>query len=190
MSNAMIPSPSHPQSADPDRPAKSVVFNTNELLHHILLQLPVEDREKARRVSKTFNHVITKLGYAVYPAATHANNYDEYPIYPNSMNIRLNPIMTQDELLTTPLSSGFKRMTTVRVPWRYATHLREFLTYPPIVQVSVRYRPLPNVAVIRVRDGVRVEDIVEVLAKMRHLAPRNMGPTRPQPIAVYRTRNV
>jgi hypothetical protein len=97
--------------------------------------------------------------------------------------------MTKDGPLTCPPSSGFTRMTTVRVPWRYAPELREFLTYPPITQVSVRYRPLAYSATIRVRDGVRVEDVVEVLKKMRALAPRNLGPRRPEPIALYRTRD-
>jgi hypothetical protein len=180
---------SHTRSTEPDHSARAAVFGTNELVHHILLQLPVEDRERARRVSKTFNHVITKLGYAIQPADSHIKNYDEYPIYPNRLNIRLNPIMTKDGPLTCPPSSGFTRMTTVRVPWRYAPELREFLTYPPITQVSVRYRPLAYSATIRVRDGVRVEDVVEVLEKMRALAPRNLGPRRPEPIALYRTRD-
>lgn len=179
------PIPSHA-----DRSARTAALNTNELLHHIFSQLPVEDRERARRVSKTWNAVITKVGYTISPAATQANNYDEYPIYPTRMNIRLNPIMTEDSILRVRPSSGWKRTTTVRVPWRYAEKLREFLTYPPITQVSVRYRPLPYGAVIRVRDGVRVGDVVEVLAKMRHLAPRNLGPHRPEPITVYRLRDV
>lgn len=167
-----------------DHLARTAVLNTNERLHHVLLQLPVEDRERVRRVSKTWNAVITKVGYTISPAAIHANDYDEYPIYPTRMNIRLNPIITEDSILRVRPSSGWKRMTTARVPWRYSEKLREFLTYPPITQVSVRYRPLAYGAAIRVRDGVRVGDVVKVLAKMRRLAPRNLGPHRPEPIAV------
>ena len=182
-SSDMLPS-------EADRSARTAALNTNEVLHHIFLQLPVEDRERARRVSRTWDHAITKLGYAISPTTTHANNYDEYPIYPARMDIRLNPVMTEDSILRTRPSSGYKRMTTARVVWRCSEHLREFLTYPPIMQVSVRYRTLPYGAVIRVRDGVRVGDVVEVLAKMRAQAPRNMGPRLPEPIAVYRVRDV
>jgi len=111
-------------------------------------------------------------------------------IYPARLNIRLNPILWEDSPLRTDPSLGFKQVTTALSRSRYSANAREFLTSPPITQVLVPYRSLPGVAVLRVRNGVRVEDVVDTIARMRACASKKLGPNPPNVIAVYRVRDV
>jgi hypothetical protein len=71
------------ESIEPSHAARDAVFETNELLHHILSQLPVKLRARARGVSRIWHNAISKIGFAADPVS----KYDpflsafEYPIY-------------------------------------------------------------------------------------------------------------
>jgi hypothetical protein len=186
--------PSDEQASEPQHSAATAVFETNELLHHILLQLPFEFRVRVRRISKIWNHVISKLGYHVDPIAIYHDEYVQSAMHAPGADIRLNPIL-KGEIITIynwPITNDTQ---TASVPDRstYSANLREFLTVPPITEVMFYYRFHGYSAVMQKRDGVRVGDMVETLDRMRSCAVERVpqdeaSPSGPgaEPVASYR----
>lgn len=61
--------------------AMDAVMQTNELLHLIIAEVPLEYRTSIRRVSKTWQAAVAKIGYTLQPVAYTRN---DQPIYPPS----------------------------------------------------------------------------------------------------------
>jgi hypothetical protein len=165
--------------------AMTAIFETNELLHNILLHLPVKFRARTRRVSQVWRYVVSKIGYTIDPGFKDSQAPRFYPFlfYSAYTNIRINPIFTE-----TGYNPGGNRVF-VRISCRplYTStllHRQEFITAPPITTISFGFDVNDRDATLRARDGIRVGDLVDIFDKMRtqaSLAPDARG----QPIAWY-----
>jgi hypothetical protein len=71
------------------------VFETNELLHQILSDVPAEYRHRLRRVSKSWNSVLLKIGWHINPTALYSESLAEFsPIYVTEKGIHINPVLS------------------------------------------------------------------------------------------------
>ena len=75
------------QQATPDTPpttfeAATAALDTNELLHLIIAEVPREDRTSLRRVSKTWQAAIEKLGHALDPVEDGFDGFRQRPELP------------------------------------------------------------------------------------------------------------
>jgi hypothetical protein len=71
------------------------VFETNELLHQLLSDVPVECRHRLRRVYKSWNSVLLSIGCALKSTALYSpSENNSCPVYVTNTTIRLNPTLT------------------------------------------------------------------------------------------------
>jgi hypothetical protein len=155
---------------DPFSAAMNAVFEINELLHQILLHLPLKLRVRSRRVSQAWNHVVTKIGYYVDPGFMYnrAVSPFPFPIYSAYKRIRLNPIF--DDTFIRPDKEQTRVYIRIACKPPYSSLLlrrQEFITSPPITKIKFGFGINDGNAVLVVRDGIRIGDLVDLLDKMR-----------------------
>jgi len=143
-----IQMPPDEQLSKPQHSTTTVALETNELLHNILSELPIELRVRVRRVSKTWNLVISKLGYCIDPTASYHSEYYEFPRYSAHLNIRPNPIVSANFIHKRSDGAGYELSAPDRDRLRYYNNLWEFLTTLPIAQIACYYRYNSNTAVM------------------------------------------
>ena len=190
-----------PSSSNPTNtiPARTAVFETNELLQLILSSAPASHLVNLRRVSRTWNTVVTSIGYALAPTHQHTD-----PVYPSMIFTPPPPVYTPAYSPATPLAfhpaitiktknawlpwphgESSKHQINVRVncdfiaPALYAPDLRQqFLTDPPITQLYLKSYPTQHgsaSAKLDLQDkGIRVWDFAEAMRKLR----MSVGPLR------------
>lgn len=165
-----------------EQPAATAVLDTNELLKKILSQVPCEYRVNLRRVSKTWKHVVSEVGYAVEPVYARPSHDPEkgVPYYPNHLTIKCHPVT----------GKGYRRKGSAAYS-RYVENrsrcaelhmtnfnlrkgeLEEFITDPPITQVAVSYHDvntatwgIEKLATLRVPGGIRIMHLRGTFRKM------------------------
>jgi hypothetical protein len=162
-------------------PAFTAVFETNELLEHILSYVQVEHRDAIRRVSRAWNMILLKLGSVLGPV-DHRIFGNIKASYRIDEDIRYNPILVDTRvrgpafgaprmnLYFQPLvdeGGGVKLLDTTNRSI-FLGREQEFITSPPITNVDLVMPSFDGDArgTMRVRDGIRVGQLVEVLNKM------------------------
>lgn len=175
-------------------PATTAVMAINELLQHILLQLSPENMTSLRTVSKTWNYIITSIN-RIYPIdncicgldhtgiSAICNQY--MPHYSSHITFKCNPVVFRSK--SPNLSLGciegdgatagrlineflFKETSECRKlpPGKLSRTREQFITDPPITIISI-YDGISDlgvhVAMMFVPGGIRVGDLLDVLAK-------------------------
>lgn len=166
-------------------PARTAAFATNEILHMILSNVPINHYASIRRVSKTWNKVVTKIGYHVNPDRVHTSDVRtgvtySYPEYAAADPIIFNPIFTllkrsRNQTRSYP-SEHYNVCFSVDCAFQSPTFrqlAQQFLTSPPITQVALTVLPVEHgsgsdrhVSTLRVRDGIRFRDLAEALRQL------------------------
>jgi hypothetical protein len=158
------------------------VFETNELLHQILSDIPAEYRYPSRRVSKSWNSVLLSIGCGLNPTALYSGSLANFsPIYVTAKGIRVNPILEDARVpfffWDKGRRLGWPQYITFAGDYRtpqgcvaLSQHLDEFITWPPITMLSLvgnasDRHPEASV-VLRVKGGIRVGNLLEVLRKL------------------------
>lgn len=168
-------------------PATTAVLNINELLHLILAEVPCEYRVNLRRVSKAWSQALSKLGFVLEPvqiAFQHMHpNWDgcipEYALG-DYLHIDVNETVFDkhprksrrscignlpDRLYCSNEDSDGS------VPLQTHSQANRFATNPPISTVALvthahNYLRYETLAILRIRDGIRVRDLKKHLAKL------------------------
>jgi hypothetical protein len=155
-------------------PARTAAFATNEILHLILSNVSVNHYASIRRVSKTWNKVVTKIGYYITPINIQisAPNWPyQYPEYAATIPIVFNPIFGRGRppKPTRPSREHYEARFQVDC-LLYTRTLRklgvQFLTNPPITHLALAAFPsVPGGAssMMIVRDGIRLRDLAAAL---------------------------
>jgi hypothetical protein len=161
-------------------PARTAAFATNELLCLILSNVP--NAANLIRVSKIWNSVLRNdIRYHTQPVNAIANNPMSIPMYPRSVSGRIdfNPIIhCWCDRRRNMWSNQLQTWTMVfRVDNYYPSVLHRFgnqyLTNPPITHLSfmASHGFKGALASLRVKDGIRLRDVAEVLDKLRQSVP-------------------
>lgn len=152
--------------------AATAVLDTNELLHQILSHIPIEDFFRIRRVSKTWNKVASDIGYHLDPVRVcdeADSRYPSLPMYACEVPITFNPVFYVGP---SPSDDGSPKFYYLYLMYDGYFDLdlarsNEFLTNPPVTLVSLSIRdPWKPVAMLRVRDGIRLRHLVKVIRKI------------------------
>lgn len=161
-------------------PARIAAFATNELLHLVISHVPRGQRfTTLLRVSKTWNSVIRKTGYYTQPANLSHNSAMSMPVYLKG-SIDFHPILWCSSSWRTDKWNNKQREWTMhfRVDNYYPSVLHRFghqyLTRPPITHLSLTVDAVGHrgaLASLRVKDGIRLRDVAEVLDKLRQSMP-------------------
>lgn len=144
-------------------PARTAVFNTNELLYEILSKIPLKHFASLRLVSKTWYSVVDQIGYFIEPAHFHS---DRFPEYPDTIPIAFNPVFGR--LPHKPARSSREHYVAhykvdLLFPTRGLRRLGDrFLTNPPITQLALTSYPAPS-SLLKVQDGIRLRDLAKAL---------------------------
>jgi hypothetical protein len=169
-----------PNDEDNTIPARTAAFATNEILHLILSNVPVKHYVSVRRVSRTWNTVVTKIGYYITPINIQisATNWPyQYPEYAATTPIAFNPIFGRGRppKPTRPSREHYGARFQVDC-LLYTRTLRklgdQFLTNPPITHLALTAFPsVPGGAssMMTVRDGIRLRDLADALDVFRKL---------------------
>jgi hypothetical protein len=141
--------------------ASSRVMHTNELLHMIISEVPREFRISMRRVSKNWQAAVVKLGYTVEPEKKKSRHWSRH--YLSQTEIKVNPVFirTANSFMPVPMHGhhGILKYTP-GVGLELTGREREFITSPPITEVLLFPLNCNNPETLRVRGGIRVEDLV------------------------------
>jgi hypothetical protein len=141
--------------------ASSRVMHTNELLHMIISEVPREFRISMRRVSKNWQAAVVKLGYAVEPEKRIARHWSRHNL--SQTEIKVNPVFIRTANSFTPVPThghhGILKYTP-GVGLELTGCEREFITSPPITEVLMFPLNSNKAETLRVRGGIRVEDLV------------------------------
>ena len=156
--------------------AMDAVMQTNELLHLILGEVPLKYRTSIRRVSKTWQAAVVKIGHTLQPVG-----YDPKgePLYPSTCALASNLATNDDHPMMIRNSDwnesdgrlGFHEFDfdqdRISDKPEFAEREYEFLTDPPVTQARLIdwARPWAR-AILRVPDGIRVRDLMECFRKM------------------------
>lgn len=143
-----------PSSVAPTYEAATAVFETNELLHQILKQLPREELVTVRRVSKTWSKVASEVGYLVEPYAPIEDRNHEHPTphYPADESFKSHPILKRAVRKTWSshrenpdlgVTVHVLRLENDKLPLPH--HKDHFITCPPITKLDTCLILHPNV---------------------------------------------
>jgi hypothetical protein len=207
-----------------DFEATTAVLDTNELLHMIVAEVPLNHRASLLEVSRTWNAAAIKIGYTLQPSGYQPSppsasplsaglifafpqlavysplpdfsreGFPGLPMYSSIVTVDINPAFPEEA----PSSEGrskfysFRRglngvVTTFTINpseegreyykgfTSYASeivgHEDEFITNPPLTQVLMCARHFgEDAAILRVREGIRIRDLVRCQKKMLRTA--------------------
>jgi hypothetical protein len=176
--------------------AATAALDTNELLHLIIAEVPREFRNSLRRVSKSWQAAVVKLGYVrepTYPAED-TGEWTIMPKYELEQTLvcnKSNPAIacySDDAKFDCPDEDtcGCDGLDGYSVDICFDPHKigkqeevkreLEFITNPPITEVEVAVGDRrgrgsaydDETAVLRVPGGIRVRDLKECFGKMRY----------------------
>jgi hypothetical protein len=172
--------------------ATTAAMDTNELLHMIIAEVPLEYRTAIRGVSKTWKAAVTKVGYTLDPIG-YDNRYPEnlhlpmIQLEPHNYVLANNPLTSQLKIYS--CSSKDKDNRHERMCYYHSLkcepsfhrkseelfwivpsivgHEHEFITNPPVTQVTiaVTWRQEEG-AILRIPGGIRMGDLVGTASKL------------------------
>ena len=170
----------------------TAVLNTNELFHLILSKVP--HKTSLRRVSKTWQAAIAKTGHTMEPLgyqSIHGFECREVPLYPLEPDIRfikdgvqsfkINTAFLKKYRMSNRFVDGYRLCSLYYVQGvpdipALAGHEHEFITDPPVTQVVVdRGWEKRCQAILRVREGIRIGDLVDGFTKWTHEDDAHFG---------------
>lgn len=143
--------------------ATTAVLETNELLHHILTFIPKSRHRCIRRVSKTWKSTLFLIGRHLDPESVTPDGLSQ-PAYPKYENISINPAIYRHR-------GSCMRTMVFELECNFHSKLlydfgHEFLTSPPVTQASIAIGLRAAVAMVRVRDGIRLWHLAEEFQKI------------------------
>jgi hypothetical protein len=165
--------------------AVSAVFGVTELLLLIVSAVPLEERTWIRRVSKSWQAAIERVGHALEPIGYHQCRFGGTwvgfePAYQTqyymSFNVRClgsrrYPAQAASPSFKTSVTTESLNLSKMEDTTKCR---RKFITIPPITQVVMSARSGEDgafedgrVAILRVRGGIRVEDVLEYFKKLK-----------------------
>jgi hypothetical protein len=142
--------------------AVDAVLQTYELLHLILAEVPLKHRTSIRRVSKTWQAAVVKIGYTLQPVA---HNQWDVPLYSASKTL-----MANDANLLITCYQGSNRITGLTTygfhfkpcdPLRFpkiAERESKFLTDPPVTQANLQCDTVKP-TILRAHQGIKIKDV-------------------------------
>jgi hypothetical protein len=164
--------------------AVSAVLGITELLLVIISAVPFGNRTSLRRVSKTWHAAVSRVGYTLEPV-DYGGSTPQYSVESGG-NIHAELKLNRSSAGLLKKVPRFISRHHPSVPAKQADlglydakklymHENEFITDPPITQVLIRENPnrmgvvasgFAEVAILRVRGGIRVGDLLECLRKL------------------------
>jgi hypothetical protein len=161
--------------------AATAVLDTNELLHMIIAEVPLMYRTSIRGVSKTWKTAVMKISHTVdpigYTSWTRVAD-PEMPLYPNEPDFgcigyripafRINSVFDNTKFMINRFHgiTGVGYYQFVPDISALAGHEHEFITDPPITQALINARRGGEEnAILRVREGIRIGDLVHYFKK-------------------------
>ena len=123
------------------------------------------------RVSKTWNSVVKDIGYHVKPIKVFDDYRQSLSLYPDNVCIDFNPIVdcTHGPYKSIPHAGGWAmhfRLKHGLYSPVLVTSGDQFLTNPPVTQITLSYGGGQAVAMLRVSDGIRLRDVTEAGFKL------------------------
>ena len=180
-------SPSTANAKIPSFEATTAVLDTNELLHLIISAVPREHRTSLRGVSRNWQAAVLKIGHVFDPIDhlwfLHESDvkkgfYGLGPIY--APDFTLDPVFrcTSRDLDGIDFDydlSHFVGFVENLSLGELTERKHEFMTDPPLSQLMIHAGMFQceesQVAVLRVRGGIRIGDLLEYFGKLNYLAP-------------------
>jgi hypothetical protein len=157
-------------------PTVSAVLGITELLLLIVAAVPLDRRASIRRVSKTWQAAVNKIGYVLEPAGYTLDSPSylaESQLKPNHFSGLALKMQWSFIMIPGQSGPGFPCLKEDRLGLYNAKklymHQREFITNPPITHVTMCGPGAPvsaGVASLRVPEGIRVGDLLECLKKL------------------------
>jgi hypothetical protein len=182
-------SPSTANAEPPSFEATTAVLDTNELLHLIISAVTREHRTSLRRVSKNWQAAVLNIGHVFEPiyhnwylhdSAAEKGFYGLGPTYTLENGFALNPTTWSGSRTHDSVDPDYelsyllyfaKNLSLAELTRRK----REFITDPPLSQVMIHAGRFEceesQVAVLRVRGGIRIGDLLEYFGKLNYMAP-------------------
>lgn len=165
--------------------AVSAVLGITELLLLIISAVPFGNRISLRRVSKTWHAAVSRVGYTLepvdyggstpqYSVESGGNIHAELKLNRSSAGLALRkiPRFISRHHPSVPVKQASLGLYNAK---KLYMHENEFITDPPITQVLICENPnrmgvvasgFAGVAILRVRGGIRVGDLLECLKKL------------------------
>jgi hypothetical protein len=150
--------------------AVDAVLQTNELLHLIVGEVPLEYRTSIRRVSKAWQATVVKIGHVLQPVAH--NRYNQ-PLYSVSKMLVANGSHPMISCYQKWCTAGFTvygfEFNPCQLPEdaKITERDSEFLTNPPVTHAKLRFTDQEEgIAILRVHGGIRIGDLRECLERM------------------------
>lgn len=152
--------------------AATAVLETNELLHLVISEVPRENRTSLRRISKSWNAAVVKIGYAFEPIdyefIREEQDLAPLPIYPPQTSFKPNPAFSV-EIATWGLPDAVQTRHIWYLILKF--HLRdipteltwldhEFITEPPITHARMDSAYASPNQLLQVRGGIKVGDLL------------------------------
>lgn len=163
----------------------SAALGITELLLPIFSAVPLEKRTSIRPVSKSWQAAIERVGHALEPIGYHQCRFggtwvDFEPAYQTQYHMSFNgrclgsrhySAQAASPSFKTSVTTEFLNLSNME---DFAKCRRKFTTIPPITQVVMPTRSVEDgafedgrVAILRVRGGIRVEDVLEYFEKLK-----------------------
>lgn len=167
--------------------AGSRVFGINELVRLILERVSSESRAPLRRVSTTWDSIISELGYAFSPAPEgyFGNSLefinDEGPFYGLDFTIRINQNLNSSKGPLNRPSTAFVALEDVHDRSELLSRRQEYISTPPITTIMVALRCTgchphqvmyhQSHAILKEHTGIRIAHLLNTFDKMRLHVP-------------------
>ena len=171
--------------------ATTAVLDTNELLHLIISAVPRECRTALRRVSKNWQAAVLKIGHVfepiyhnwyLYDFAVENGFYGLGPTYALEDEFAVNPVLRCSSRTYDGVEPDYELGHSVDFVEDFS--LAEltgrkylFITDPPLSHVMIHAEVFDRqlvdaqVANLRVRGGIRIEDLLEYFGKLKDSTP-------------------
>jgi hypothetical protein len=162
-----------------ERPGTVVdaVLQTNELLHLITGEVPLEDRNPIRGVAKAWQAPVVKIGHVLQPVAHNAHDQPVYSVSRMPVANISNPLIScyQGVCMSGSIVYGFE-FNPCRLSGnpKIAERECEFLTEPPITHALLcLLSQEEDMAVLGVHGGIRVGDLRDCFERMSPADPED-----------------
>ena len=187
-SQLAIPAAPSTTSAALDGVASTKVFGIMELAGLILKSLPVQARARLRRVSRSWDSIISKIGCAVEPTFRSEHNRDSWGslsthedslVYKVDFALHFHPAINSSTDNPSSRTNSIKEVKIKVVADFSKLHARqqEFITWPPITTVRLNLEKVLHYhsyrmavrrapAILEERTGLRIVHLLDAFNKM------------------------
>jgi hypothetical protein len=162
--------------------ASNKVLQTNELLQMILAKLPQGERTSLRRVSKTWQGAVEKIGHAVEPSEYEPSRDDrmcDLPMHSPQITFKHNlafystPAWMDLSSRVPQLGGRIWCQCLSFHPLQAVAQLAElengFITDPPITQAKIHSRNTALDVLLQIPEGIRIRDLVKYFPNLGHI---------------------